>query len=1048
MKAALDELNCLKGGDDFFPLVALFRENFSIDWLVSLTGEKASRLLSLLEGGVQSGCLASHGIGIYSFQDGKKQKAWARHFTPEAAAQKHGEIARLLLTELPEGEEKILALSYHLQRTRCDAGFCRLLMNAGDIYRRTFGTKEALACYSKILDDLSGQEEEETDEVFIETSIRYSKISTAPRPERLKIISVLEEALARATKGDKKNYQALLNLHLAKNEWICSQYDQALRHFDEGWSLAKRLDEKNLLRLAHTFAIYFSFWQGRFAEVIRHYETFAPDVQIYPQGRFPLLAALLVGYCYALVGQTSQGLGMLDAIYTQCEERGDSYMSATARVSMGVIMLDRGKTDQALQYIGHWSRQAKKDHNDWIWIWGELALALAYFLKKEQRSAVAHLQEFLKASEQVQITIRPYSFMLELCWAMEKGELPPIPGLSLEKELTKAFSGKNVFLQGVACRYKALLQIQKEAPSKEIMDSLRDSVKFLAESGHQVQGARSQLELARHCLLSGNEQEAKELAGRGAKVLSSENAEFFPEDLKALTNDNARNESLLNEILRSTQEIATLRDNKELAQHIISTVNRITGAERGAIFLWEEHSPPRLRLRASRNLTSEQVSHPHFHSSMEMIQEAAETRRGKIWQADFNEGGPPPHVIRSRICVPMVIRDKVVGVLYHDNRLLSSAFKESDLEILSFYSAQAAIALDNARSYEKMQAITQKLREEKLYYEEQHLQNLHFEDIVGESEAIREVLEKVEQVSNTNATVLIFGETGVGKELVARAIHRYSHRRDKPFIRVLCSALPESLIPSELFGHEKGAFTGATRRRIGRFELADRGTLFLDEIGDLPLEIQVRLLRVLQSKEFERVGGSEPIQSDFRLLAATNRDLDNEVKELRFRSDLFYRINVFPIYVPPLRERPSDIPLLAHYFLKNYATKMGKVFEGIPNSEMQKLLQYDWPGNIRELENIIERGVILSNDSMFHVPQLIKDPLRDRENSAPTLKENERRHILWALRKTGWKIRGRGGAAELLEIHPSTLAFRMGKLGIQRRRKYPGRKRPVLSEEF
>jgi transcriptional regulator with GAF, ATPase, and Fis domain len=245
--------------------------------------------------------------------------------------------------------------------------------------------------------------------------------------------------------------------------------------------------------------------------------------------------------------------------------------------------------------------------------------------------------------------------------------------------------------------------------------------------------------------------------------------------------------------------------------------------------------------------------------------------------------------------------------------------------------------------------------------------------------------------------------------------------------------LPESLIPSELFGHEKGAFTGATHRRIGRFELADGGTLFLDEIGDLPLEIQVRLLRVLQSREFERVGGSETLHSDFRLIAATNRNLEQLIQEGKFRDDLYYRINVFPIYVPSLRERIEDIPLLAYYFLKNYSRKMGKNFEKIPEGEMEKLLRYDWPGNVRELENIIERGAILSTPPDFQVPELhLRNPGVANPKNAVTLKENERGHILWALQRTGWKVRGSGGAAELLEIHPSTLEFRIKKLAIQR----------------
>jgi transcriptional regulator with GAF, ATPase, and Fis domain len=393
----------------------------------------------------------------------------------------------------------------------------------------------------------------------------------------------------------------------------------------------------------------------------------------------------------------------------------------------------------------------------------------------------------------------------------------------------------------------------------------------------------------------------------------------------------------------------------------------------------------------------------------------------------------------------MILRDKVVGVLYHDNRLLSSAFRESDLELLAYFAALAAFAMDNARAYEEIQRLNQKLEEEKLYYEEQHLQNLHFEDIIGKSPTIKRVLAQMDQVAMTDTTALILGETGVGKELVATGIHRNSSRNNKPFIRVHCSSLPENLISSELFGHEKGAFTGAIQRRIGRFELANGGTLFLDEIGDLPLEVQVRLLRVLQSREFERVGGSETLRSDFRLIVATNRDLEQLVKENRFRSDLYYRLNVFPIHVPSLRERKEDIPLLANHFLKVYSTKMGKTIKMISEAEINKLMRYDWPGNIRELEHIIERSTVLSPGPYLHIPELsIQLPESTNLGVDIPLKDKERQYILQVLEKTGWKVRGLGGAAEILKIHPSTLISRMKKLGIQRPEAVSKRRTPTL----
>jgi transcriptional regulator with GAF, ATPase, and Fis domain len=749
---------------------------------------------------------------------------------------------------------------------------------------------------------------------------------------------------------------------------------------------------------------------------------------------------MTVGYCYAQIGQVTQGLGMLDAIRNQCLQKNNIHLASYTAANLGNILIEIGRIDEGIQFLKKSAKEARKAHNDWVLIMGKKVLAYAHYLRGENKQAVRYLSKFLKESRKVQATVYLYPYLMELCLAMKTGDLTPIEGLSLEKMIQSSIRGKNIFLKGVAYRYEAILKKRSGQPNEKIIQSLKKSMKWLEESGQQIELSKTKIELARIYISMGKDEKAKDIIHLASKTLASVNETLIPDDLRAFIEDRLLGEKLLKEILKLGQEVVTIRDNRELVQHILSTLNRITGAERGGIFLWDEKTdPPRLVVRGSKNLTSDQISDKCFASSMKLIEEVALSGKGRILSSrdeEKDESSAADNIIFSRICVPMILRDKTVGVLYHDNRLLSSAFKASDLELLSYFAALAAFALDNASAYEEINRLNQKLSEETRYYKEEHLSTLHFEDIVGESSAITNVLSKVDQVSETDATVMISGETGAGKELVARAIHRYSDRRDKPFIRVHCSALPESLIPSELFGHEKGAFTGATQRRVGRFELADGGTLFLDEIGDLSMDIQVRLLRVLQSKEFERVGGSETLSSDFRLVVATNSDLEKKVREQKFRADLYYRLAVFPIYVPPLRERKEDIPLLAHYFLQIYSKKRGKNFSKIPDSEMEKLFLYDWPGNVRELENIIERGTILNKGPKFRVPDLgtVRQEFSHYDVNI-TLRENERRHIIQTLKKTNWKVRGRAGAAELLDLPPSTLAFRMKKLGIQRPKK-------------
>jgi formate hydrogenlyase transcriptional activator len=350
---------------------------------------------------------------------------------------------------------------------------------------------------------------------------------------------------------------------------------------------------------------------------------------------------------------------------------------------------------------------------------------------------------------------------------------------------------------------------------------------------------------------------------------------------------------------------------------------------------------------------------------------------------------------------------------------------------------QVALAVENMKAYQEITELKDRLAKENLYLEEEVRTDHNFGEIVGKSAALRRVLKEVETVAPTGSTVLIRGETGTGKELVARAIHDLSPRRDRTFVKLNCAAIPTGLVESELFGHEKGAFTGAITQKVGRFELAHEGTLFLDEVGDIPLELQPKLLRALQEQEFERLGSTRTIRVDVRLVAATNRDLAQMVAEGHYRSDLYYRLNVFPVVVPPLRERRNDIPLLARHFSQRFAQRMGRRIETIPAAVMDALIRYPWPGNIREMQNVIERAVILSRGSELEIPlsdlkQQTKAASAEAPDGSSTLEQAEREHILRALREAKWIIGGPEGAAFKLGMKRTTLQSKMRKLGIAR----------------
>ncbi|HEX8907273.1 MAG TPA: sigma 54-interacting transcriptional regulator, partial [Longimicrobiaceae bacterium] len=381
---------------------------------------------------------------------------------------------------------------------------------------------------------------------------------------------------------------------------------------------------------------------------------------------------------------------------------------------------------------------------------------------------------------------------------------------------------------------------------------------------------------------------------------------------------------------------------------------------------------------------------------------------------------------------PLLFRGELLGVL---DVVFPRPIGADEFEQLEVFAYQAATVIQSARLYTELQRLKDRLEVENAYLQEEIRSGWGFEEIVGDSPALRSVLGRVRQVAPTDSTVLLLGETGTGKELVARAIHALSPRRGRPFVKVNCGGLPSGLVESELFGHERGAFTGAVQRRIGRFELADRGTLFLDEVGELPLEAQVKLLRVLQEQEFERVGSSRPTRVDVRLVAATNRDLAAAVAAGTFRADLFFRLNVFPIRMPALRERPTDIPLLAQHFLAASARRLGKQLAGVSREGMRRLLGYSGPGNIRELQNVVERACILATGPVVEIgEELAAVPPRRSPPPAglTTLAEMERAHIARVLEETGGRIQGEGGAAAILGLHPNTLRSRMDRLGIGR----------------
>jgi formate hydrogenlyase transcriptional activator len=484
-------------------------------------------------------------------------------------------------------------------------------------------------------------------------------------------------------------------------------------------------------------------------------------------------------------------------------------------------------------------------------------------------------------------------------------------------------------------------------------------------------------------------------------------------------------------LLRVNNTLVTNLNLRELLKSISGSLGTVMPHEAAALTLYDEPSNE-LRVAA---FDFPDHDNPCFAGKAipfegNPIGEAFTTRK-----TTFVNYNPTTHNGMAAGCAaPLIFRDRVLGVL----AIKSSrphAFSPDDAELFEQVANQVAIAVENALAYNEIETLKNKLEKEKLYLEEEIRSEYNFEEIVGSSSVLKRALQNVQTVAETGTTVLIYGETGTGKELIARAIHNLSERHERTLVKVNCAAIPTGLLESELFGHEKGAFTGAIDRRIGRFELAHQGTIFLDEVEDIPLDLQSKLLRVLQEQEFERLGSSRTLRVDVRVVAATNADLARMVEEKKFRSDLYYRLNVFPINVPPLRERPEDIPLLVHFFANKFAQQMRKRIESVPKETMAALVAYHWPGNIRELQNLVERAVILSRGSTLEVPLTeLKQPAKTviHMNGGITLENVERDHILKVLDDAKWVIGGPTGAAARLGLNRTTLNHRMRKLGIMR----------------
>ncbi len=837
--------------------------------------------------------------------------------------------------------------------------------------------------------------------------------------------------------GDRRSH-ALTNLHLGRLYYFTDRREDALVALALGHEEIQELKDDDILGQSALFLGIFYFIKGLFREAIKYFEK---AEQILESGKTTFLKApsapLFFGYSAIYLGQFHRAIGRLDYYWRMAVEQANPALAATIRSVLGTVLALMKKSREASWHLSEVQKEAEKGQNALAYYLAGGGMALLKFLEGRVEEAYEVLRRTIEVGVRAGL-VRQFAspWILEMIHEFHNQGFAPLPGFEFPEVMERVLQGINVHLAGVAMRLRAKDKMAQGEDLQSVLQDLKASEKMLAESGDKVQQSKTIFEMGRLALMKKRLKEARRLVYKARQLLGGYVDEFFPHEFNhlisgqdRLADTQIRSQVFLQSYLSMLESLYPSEDRHEILAKVLSATSGMFGAERSGLFWFPKGRFTRTpELRAVCNLSRKEVEADEFQESLALILKAHRAGQPQMARLKGRDKLNGSKNIRSALCIPIEVQDQVHGVLYYDNSYLDDAFDFLDPDLMKTLARHTNLMVERRFRYLKIK------KERNLLASEKSINMEHEKSrIIARSQAMARVLEQVDQVAQTESTVIITGETGTGKELVARRIHEKSMRAKGPFIVVDSTTIPENLLESELFGHEKGAFTGADKRKIGRIEMAHQGTLFIDEIGELPLSAQVKLLRALQEKEFYRVGGTRVITSNFRLVAATNRDLAQEVGQGRFREDLYFRLNVIPIHLPPLRERREDIVLLATYFLDCYARKYKRRGLKLSRDQEKMLKQYKWPGNVRELQNIMERAVLLSEDNLLKIqlPSEIQTKTESPFADLPTLEEIQRRYIGYVLDYTGGRIAGPGGAAEILGLKRTTLYSRMKILGMR-----------------
>ncbi|MBU2647373.1 sigma 54-interacting transcriptional regulator [bacterium] len=890
-------------------------------------------------------------------------------------------------------------------------------------------------CLSELEEDLDNPKNAS---LYIIATLRFLGLV---EPRR-KALDLVETRLIKACQiadqlGDRRN-QAFLSFYQGFLAQDRNQVREALNYLDAGIAAVKNLGDDEITARAADFYGYCYFYQGLFREAagwFEHARSHEGNLAL-KQFRIYLHFPIYFAQAAAFNGQFYRAVGVLDALLQTATSIENPHLSRLCRANLGHVLLMMGNNSEAYTYLETCLEEALQEEDLEAIVWSRRALAWYYFQEGDVRRSFATLRDCLAGADEIGSpqSFFAYPWNLELLFEFHKAGYKSMTDDIFEREMEYAEKGINIMMRGVAFRIRAKLAELNGEASAGVRALLEKSLSDLIQSNNPIELAKTRAEAAQLSFSEGDMARARDEALQAWMAFGydgfSENLKPLIRKMNLLPSMGDFRKDWLTKYIEMMNSLLPRSDEQELMSSLIAATSRFFESERGGVFRFDpERKFPSLIMGS--NLTVADTERKRFLPQLRLIQKAHTTQRPVVDTVLVDDARGQSRE-RHVLCLPFQTLKLPQGVLYYDNTWSEGVYKTLDPAVLTKMTNQLGSYISSINSFSSSmkeisrQAIVQTVKGDS---EEQ--------TIVTRHPLMRELLNRARQVAPSEAPVLIQGETGVGKELLARFVHNNSLRNAMPFIAVNFASIPENLLESELFGHEKGAFTGAVSRKPGLMELADKGTLFIDEVGDIPKSIQVKLLRALQEKTFMRVGGVREYHSDFRIIAATNREMSREVAEGNFREDLYYRINIVTLELLSLRKRGDDIIDLAEHFLRWYSRSYNREVPPLSQSDRLQLLSYPWPGNVRELKNVIERAVLLSSADQLELSMPVavtgKASPGVSELTLPadlSLEEVQRRYINYILKRTGGRMSGAGSASDILGMNRSTLYSRMRKMGM------------------